>query len=383
MGQLEIDNHTSFAVESLILHDEDGRPLLVPLIQASYQWARAGGLTLAEQQPKINLCGERWEKPWPDDADAAATTQPASYKHEPHYAFTKPATDVVLVGHAHAHSPRSTSVDVVFSAGPLRKHVRVFGERTWVRRRDRIVATDPSPFERIPLCYERAFGGWDRSGSMPSQHRCEPRNPVGVGFRAAGAAFTPGVRLPNLEDPQHLLTHYGDIAPPAGFGWVAPNWQPRSALGGTFDDRWQRERMPLLPRDFDRRFFNAASPGLVASGYFAGDERIVVVNATAAGRVSFRLPGRTSPVCRVVRSRRRDEFLDTRLDTIVVDVDQQTVQLLYRAFTPLHHDIHEVQTLEVQPLSRLPSGVSPTAMPAVPSGSGSWARAAASERTHG
>ena len=44
---------------------------------------------------------------------------------------------------------------------------------------------------------------------------------------------------------------------------------------GTYDKKWQEERAPLLPRDFSKRFLNAAAPGLVAPGYLRGDETVI------------------------------------------------------------------------------------------------------------
>ena len=106
-----------------------------------------------------------------------------SYRLEPEMAFVKPATDVVLVGHAHATRPRTTSVDVELSVGPLRKRAVVTGDRHWSKGLLGPRASDPEPFETIPLVYERAFGGWDRSRDDEAKHTYDRRNPVGVGYR--------------------------------------------------------------------------------------------------------------------------------------------------------------------------------------------------------
>ena len=90
--------------------------------------------------------------------------------------------------------------------------------------------TKPEPFERIPLIYERAFGGWDRSHPETEKHGFEPRNPVGTGFRAKRGKFEKGIRLPNLEDPQRPLKGHRDKPPPTGFGFISPHWPPRAAL---------------------------------------------------------------------------------------------------------------------------------------------------------
>src|SRR5262249_18692062 len=149
----------------------------------------------------------------------------------------------------------------------------------------------PQPFDRIPLAYERAFGGWDRRHPVPDRHRVEARNPVGTGFRDSAFESDDEVRLPNLEDPERPFQAYGDCPAPAGFGFVSPNWAPRSQFAGTYDERWASARSPLLPEDFDRRFFNAASPGLITPGYLRGDERVIVLNASPERRLEFELPG--------------------------------------------------------------------------------------------
>ena len=44
------------------------------------------------------------------------------------------------------------------------------------------------PFDRLPLRYERAFGGEDKSASEPTDWEGEPRNPIGRGFRATNCS---------------------------------------------------------------------------------------------------------------------------------------------------------------------------------------------------
>jgi hypothetical protein len=48
---------------------------------------------------------------------------------------------------------------------------------------------------------------------------------------------------------------------PAGFGPIACHWQPRVGFAGTYGDAWVANRLPLLPDDFDDRFFQSA-PGI-------------------------------------------------------------------------------------------------------------------------
>ena len=89
MGHPVMENKTSFAFEPLFLMNEEGLPLLVPIVKATYNIQEGAWLTLAEKQVPVNIAGEYWGDP-----------EKSSYKYEPETAFIKPATDVVLIGHA-------------------------------------------------------------------------------------------------------------------------------------------------------------------------------------------------------------------------------------------------------------------------------------------
>jgi hypothetical protein len=340
MAQPQLENRTPFAAEALFLADEHGRPVVTLAAKATYVLSRRG-LALAEEQAPLRLGGELWGE------DSAHS----SYRYEPECASFKPATDVVLVGHAHSPTARSREFLVRFQVGPLRKEVRVVGDRTWYKSLGSLAMTPPLPVERIPLCYERAFGGWDRSHPDPARHTFEPRNPVGRGFQAPEGRFEEGVLLPNLEDPAHLLASFRQTPPPAGFGFLSPHWMPRARFAGTYDTAWERERKPLLPKDYDPRFMNAASPGLVAAGYLRGDEPVVVENASADGRLGFSLPGLPPPGFRVALKGRSSEQGRLNLDTLIVDTDAARVYLHWRARVPLRSGPLDVSHMELQPES--------------------------------
>src|SRR5215475_4361379 len=109
------------------------------------------------------------------------------------------------------------------------------------------------------------------------------------------------------------------------------------------------ERMPLLPDDFDRRFFNAASPGLIAPGYLAGDEPVALLGVTPEGRLNFQLPRVAPPLCLVHTRGRRVTELHTNLDTVIVDADRRTLTLQWRTCLPLRDGPNEVIAVEIKP----------------------------------
>lgn len=316
----QIENRTPFAVAPVYLADEQGRPLLIMLTRASLAFNAAGELRVAEKQLGVRPAGVFNGEPGK-----------SSYKHEPDIAFDKPATDVVLIGSAVAAQPGVTEMDVTLRLGPLQKTVRVFGDRYWVGGIGGARITSARPFERMPLQYDRAFGGWDRTSPDPASHVFEPRNPLGRGYCAKGNAPAPNLALPNLEDPRNLIADLYDCPPPAGFGFTSPDWQPRAPLAGTYDDAWAKERAPLLPLDFDRRFFNAASPGLIAPGHLHGDEQVMIRGVSVAGDVRFLLPGIGQIAYRLRLRGQSPVELRGKLDTVVIDTDESLLHLTWRA----------------------------------------------------
>jgi hypothetical protein len=332
MSHPKIDNSTPYAVEPLYLTDEDGRPLVVPLVQASYDIdARTGLIALCEKQAVFPIGGEFW-------GDDPAT---ASLRYEMQIAFIKPATDVVLIGHALAPHARATESQAGIRLGPIQKLVRVLGDRRRVKGLAGSSVTAPQPFERIALRYEHAYGGWDRRHPDPLKHRCVPANPVGRGFRDDALPAEDEVLLPNLEDPK-------DPSAPAAFGFIAPHWMPRAGFAGTYDAAWDAQRKPLLPTDFDRRYFNAASPGLVLPGRLRGDEPVIVIGTTPGGRLETRVPPAAPPVCTAHLKRGGTRPIELALDTVVVDTDDMTISLQWRGHAALRNGPHDLAMLTLE-----------------------------------
>ena len=339
-----IENLTPLVMQPLFLMDPDGVPTLTCVMKGTFRMTSRPNLVLAAEQADLELAGKYWGPP-----------ESSSYKYEPEVALSKPGTDVVLIGHAVAPRGGATEIDVRLRLGPIDKVVRVVGDRQWVKRLGIVDMTNPLPFERIPLIWERAFGGWASPEHDPVADRFEPRNPVGVGFRAT--TFREGMPLPNLENPRHRLQQYGQTPPPAGFGFLSPHWQPRAAWAGTYDERWSRDRAPLLPHDFDNRFFQAAPTDQIISGCLRGGEPVEVSGVHPNGPVTFSLPVGIQPVCHVRLRQGKETQLQPKLDTVILNIDQQSVFLLWRANLKLHHGPHDIQQL------KLPSDTIPTSFP--------------------
>jgi len=276
---LRIANDTPFPVATLRWPDVDNRPKLTIVVKATFVLGREG--TDVRQTPKqLPLF----------NADIVTDKDPPSVRFESDLVPFKPCTDVVLVGRAHAPEGKPvTQLIAGLRVGQLRYGVAVFGDRTWQSQLlDTPSISQPQPFLAMDLVYERAFGGFDEAAGMYCKE-----NQVGTGFlgKRTGKRIE-GLRLPNLEDPRNQIHAWNSRPRPVGFGFYGRGWTPRLAYAGTYDDKYMKERHPLLPVDFSYRFFNGAHPDLQVGGYLHGDEEVELLNVCpGAPRLHFRLPG--------------------------------------------------------------------------------------------
>jgi hypothetical protein len=199
----------------------------------------------------------------------------------------------------------------------------------------------PQLFTRLPLIYERAFGGTDDSPERPADREAEPRNPVGRGLRAK-TSLKPhdSIMLPNIEDPRNLISEPGSRPAPVGFTVVAKGWKPRRDFAGTYDAAWQRDRMPLLPNDFDPVFFTAASEGLSAP-FFRGGESVDLSNLTPTRRESFVIP--TVALHAAFHIDAAPTPITMRLDTIVIDAVKMKLVMVWHGSHPVPGLVDDVR----------------------------------------
>jgi hypothetical protein len=281
---LQIANDTPFAVATLRWPDVDNKPKLTVVVKATFLMAREGEevrLT-PKQLPVFNN-------------DIMTAAKPPSIRFESDLVPFKPCTDVVLVGRAYAPEGKPvTEIVAGLRVGQVRYGVAVIGDRKWqTQLLERPTISYTQPFLTMDLVYERAFGGFDK----PAGLYCK-ENHVGTGFigKRSGERVE-GLRLPNLEDPRNLINAWNSRPRPAGFGFYGRSWAPRLAYAGTYDEKYMKERHPLLPADFSYRFFNGAHPDLQVGGYLRGDEEVDLLNVCSeASRLHFQLPGFTPKI---------------------------------------------------------------------------------------
>jgi hypothetical protein len=313
---LQVKNETPFVPGLSVLPDLDGVDTLYVSVKATFEIG-AHGVRVAEKQLPVVPADEPWGKPGESSVRYAGEVHPL-----------KPATDVVLVGDAHAPGGKPASkFGVLFSVGRLKKTIAVFGDRKWKAGLFGLTPSEPVPTVRVPLVWERAYGGRHDLGE--GRFVAEMRNPVGVGFRGKrSASEMKGTPLPNVEELHHLIVSVSDRPSPAGVGFVGPGWQPRASFAGTYDAQWMEERAPYFPADFDPRFFQAAPADQVYPGYLQGGEPVQIQNAAPVGVQRFALPTCQFEVAARIGGKVEEPVM--RIETLLLEPDRGRFSLLWR-----------------------------------------------------
>jgi hypothetical protein len=239
-------------------------------------------------------------------------------------ALFKVRADVVAVGHAWApeSSARFMFVDFRFGheGNSFARRLRISGDRVWEGRGAGQKPSEPEAFGRMPLVYERAFGG----------PKC-PANPAGLGFPDPTRLSRAPARLPNIEDADHLIRMPSQKPPPACPAPVPLAWKERRAALGRRSDRW-----PCLPEDFDwTRFQVAPAPKQLA--LLAGDEPFTLTGMNPRVRAIQGTLPLLRPRAFALRSGPPERFEEVpiALDTVVFAPDEMLVHLVFRGVVPV------------------------------------------------
>jgi len=213
-----------------------------------------------------------------------------------------PNAAVLLVGSACAIGGQPTPsatvrLGVAADRALLDKTLYVYGDRTGP-------AAGPAPYLRMPISYDRAYGG-------PSV----PENPVGTGAER-------GSKVPNIVVP-------GNDGRPGGFGPIAQTWSARRHLLGSIDPATLHAQMPEVPGGFDCRYFNPA-PLDQQVERLRGDEWIVLDGMHPAHtRVQTRLPAARARAERYAAGT-ANVAVDMRADMLLIDAENMICSVVWR-----------------------------------------------------
>lgn len=317
------------------------------LVKRSYRIVPGGVAQRSAQDAPLRLIDRYY-----DDGDPEWSV----VEHENEMAPFKAATDVVVIGQAHAPNGLPTPIMAVgVRVGEQRKLLRVTGDRRCIwcdGAPPRFSAT--LPFLRMPIRYDRAYGGRDEK-SDPNIPFYYPRNDMGRGVALRNLReVVDGLALPNIESPDDPLTpervviedpERWPLQPlPQGFGWRQRTWYPRSALLGSLPAFLRpgtvtaEEKLKMLPAQhvalarqmrlppYEAQFYSGASLGLALPSVEA-DAEIGLRGLTPEGALDFRLPGESPQIG--LDLGRGSQALETRMHTVSIRPDDLALDIVW------------------------------------------------------
>lgn len=186
---------------------------------------------------------------------------------------SKLTPEFLVHGHAYPTAERSNACAVRVNLAGKEKTVLVFGDRYWDGNR----ASEPKAFEKMPLSWDRAYGGADSGANLAGKGR---------------TAVDGVVWLPNLEMPGNRLLKPDQAVAPAGFGLLDVMNPQRIQHRGTYDGSYLKEHSPGFAPDMDWRYFNLAPPDQWLDQPLRGDEGFSMENLhPTRPRIDGHLPG--------------------------------------------------------------------------------------------
>ncbi|ABA90062.1 protein of unknown function DUF2169 [Syntrophotalea carbinolica DSM 2380] len=214
------------------------------------------------------------------------------------------------------------------------KELRVFGCRSWKRRLLTALPSTPEPIEGpIALVYENAYGGTDPANP---EETCTA-NPAGVGFSLRGLR-TKSLSLPRIECGPGFVASPASRVSPAGYGPIAPHWEPRCNAKVDIDTEaityggcpWGKEPPESLynTAPLDQRFEQP----------FEGEMTLQLKGlvADAPRDILIHLP-EIKPRIHLDMNETFTEF-QAACDTLIVHTDPREINLIFRCALPWSHN---------------------------------------------
>jgi len=325
----QILNKTLFLAERTFLREINGAEKWIVSVKCTFMIDNNGFNKIAKEQVEIN-----------HTPVYSVKAGHSSLLYDSDFVLNKPNSDIIL--NAHAYSPigiPQKKVDVFIKVGNLKKGLTVYGDRYWKKTSLGIKMSEPEPFIKMPIIYERAFGGFDKKSKdseFPTMYR---QNPVGTGFAEIKKNVI-GKRLPNIEYPSETISNWNDKPIPAGYSAIASNWGTRLKYAGTYDSKWKKERYPLLPLDFDYRFYQCAPEDQQTREYLNGGELVELFNLTPNGYLSFKLPDAGKWLSFFTEFDTESVEHKANLHTVIIEPDYPRVIMVWSTSIICHNKDH-------------------------------------------
>ncbi len=174
----------------------------------------------------------------------------------PDMGMPKPKGEFLVSGSFYPPQKQAVSQGMVkVKIAQQEKELHIRGLRQWRHG----LASDPEPFEFMPIEYKYAFGGPEYD-----------KNTIGIGYKDG--------YLPCIEHPDQMTLSPNDRPVPAGFSGLNPIWPQRMRFQGTYNRKYLKKYFPGYPEDFDWSYFLCAPEDQWCDSYFQGNEPFEIHN---------------------------------------------------------------------------------------------------------
>ena len=264
---MELLNPTPLPGVAFRQYDQNGDLDCVVALRGTFRHRQGETAEWCDPQEPI-----QWQDAYEGDPQATPLLRQTDLTPE------KPGTDVSFLGASHAPGGAARVWDCGLQIGPVNKHLSVTGPRDWLpglrparwplRKEAQITGwslSRPEPVARVDMDWRLTAGG---RAAFDPEAEPDARNPIGCG------RLGPAETWQDTPQPAPQITS-GELTPdstPTGLGPISPFWEQRAQYAGTYDEAWQANRHPLLPEDFDPRFWQSAPEDQIARPFLRGDE---------------------------------------------------------------------------------------------------------------
>ncbi|PQJ84379.1 DUF2169 family type VI secretion system accessory protein [Aliivibrio sifiae] len=301
----DIEQQDLYALKGRFQRDRQGHEVWVLSMKRAWTWLE--GRWVEEEAPAIIN----------DDPIYAGDAGFSAMISDHDFPIHKKNTDVLVYGKAKTYTkkPMSSHTCRLLIDEHIDKSLIIIGERQWIDHSGSLTVSSAKPFIEREIDYTNAIGG-------------DERNRLGSGIADTNEELA-SMKVPSVFYVGQNWQANSNKVQVAGFGPLPPFFSERSRWAGTFDERWQEERRPLWPIDFDDRFYQSAPHDQQCKGYLIGGERLMVSGFCHDDALSFRIP--TEKYQATVTFQDKEEISLMPIYTVWIDANKKRVEVIYTA----------------------------------------------------
>jgi hypothetical protein len=224
-------------------------------------------------------------------------------------------------------------VGILFTDGrEWKKVLRVFGERKWKKTMiNHQHDEQPGFVTETPLSYEYAFGGRNPNNSEDEYLA----NPVGIGYNSDQRNLFCD-QLPRIEVGPNYMTTPMQKPVPGSFAPLPIWWEPRSSeIGLPVEDPMEQGGCPYSKTAKDTLHNVAPLDQRFAKPFLGGEVihlRALVKDVSHRKTIQLVLPELHPQLYTIIDN--KAELLAPVCDTVVVNTDEKTLAMVFRAGIP-------------------------------------------------